>query len=151
MAFDEKIALEQIRSLFESEALGVLSTEKDGQPYASLVAFTALPELDSILFLTPRSTRKYDNLSANPRVALLVNNSRNRAEDFYAATAVTALGAAAPVSRSGREDRLAHHLQQHPHLAEFAAAPTTELVKISVTNYVMVNRFQNVTDIRITP
>lgn len=50
-------ALETIRQLFDSQDLAVLSTQKKGQPYASLVAVAVTPDLNQILFLTPSTTR----------------------------------------------------------------------------------------------
>ena len=54
----------RLRGLFESQKLAVLSTQSDGQPYASLVAFWAPDDLKSIYFATPNTTRKFANLAA---------------------------------------------------------------------------------------
>jgi nitroimidazol reductase NimA-like FMN-containing flavoprotein (pyridoxamine 5'-phosphate oxidase superfamily) len=53
----------------------VLSTQQQGQPYASLVAFVACDDLRHIYFVTPKTTRKFANLTANPSAAFIVNNS----------------------------------------------------------------------------
>jgi nitroimidazol reductase NimA-like FMN-containing flavoprotein (pyridoxamine 5'-phosphate oxidase superfamily) len=143
--------LAAIRDLFERESLAVLSTQKESHPYASLVAFAVTPDMRKILFLTPSTTRKYENLTASPRVAALVNNSRNRSDDVYSATAVTALGSAEPLRGEDREKYLEIYLKPHPHLGEFAAAPTTELIGITVDKYIKVSRFQSVTEIRMSP
>jgi general stress protein 26 len=55
-----------------SERLGVLTTATNsGQPQAALMGFAVTPELE-IIFDTVRSSRKYPNLKANPRVAWVV-------------------------------------------------------------------------------
>jgi len=147
---EDRTELAAIRDLFERESLAVLSTQKDGHPYASLVAFANTSDMRKILFLTPSTTRKYDNLTASPRVAVLVNNSRNQSHDFYSAMAVTALGSAEPLRGEDREEHLDTYLKRHPHLTEFAAASTTELIGITVDKYIKVIRFQNVTEILMT-
>ena len=80
---------DRIRDLLASQKLAVLSTHNNGAPYASLVAYIADDSLEFLLFATPRTTRKFASLSAEPRAALLVNNSRNETEDFHKAAAVT--------------------------------------------------------------
>lgn len=149
MDIEREKALNRIRTLFDTESLSVLSTQKSGQPYASLVAFAATPDLGQIVFLTPSTTRKYDNLTASPRVALLINNSRNTAGDIYDAIAVTVTGTAVTAQDHDKERLLPLYLQRHPHLKDFAKAPTTALVCVTVDTYVMVSRFQDVIEIRM--
>lgn len=140
-----------IRDLIDSQQLAVLCTQKDGHPYASLVAVAATPELDRIIFLTPVTTRKYDNLLACPNAAFLVNNSENRSEDIYQAAAVTATGTVADVTDSEKQGLKTLYLKRHPHLASFAAAPTTALVCVKISRYFLVNRFQNVFELKVKP
>ncbi|MHC4985042.1 MAG: hypothetical protein ACYTFO_02690, partial [Planctomycetota bacterium] len=56
---DRQQALAEIHEIFDSQRFAVLSTHSEGQPYASLVAFSATGNLRRILFCTPRLTRKY--------------------------------------------------------------------------------------------
>lgn len=146
-----KNAIKQIRNLFESQSLAVLSTQKNGQPYASLVAFAASDDLEKIFFLTPNTTRKYENLIHNPKTAILVNNSLNQADDIYTAISITATGVASVVEKSDKPEFLNLYLKKHPHLKEFSTAPTTAFICVTVNRYFMVNQFQNVVEIRVTP
>jgi uncharacterized pyridoxamine 5'-phosphate oxidase family protein len=145
-----KYALKQIRTLFESQSLAVLSTQKNDQPYASLVAFAASDDLEKIFFLTPSTTRKFDNLIHNPKTAILVNNSLNQADDIYTAISVTATGVASVVEKSDKPEFLNLYLKKHPHLKEFSTAPTTAFICVTVNRYFMVNQFQNVVEIKVT-
>jgi nitroimidazol reductase NimA-like FMN-containing flavoprotein (pyridoxamine 5'-phosphate oxidase superfamily) len=145
----EKQAFNQVKDLFESQTLAVLSTQKNDQPYASLVAFVASPDLAQIIFLTPNTTRKYENLRDNPKVAILVNNSMNQAADIYTAVSVTATGIAATVEGYEKEQFLEIYLEKHPHLKSFSSASTTSLVCVCVDRYFMVNQFQNVIEIQV--
>lgn len=94
----------QLGQLFRSQNLAALSTQSSGQPYASLIAFYATPDLKHIYFATPKTTRKFDNLSRDSRVALFINNSTNQASDFHQAIAVTAVGKAEEVREGNRGD-----------------------------------------------
>jgi nitroimidazol reductase NimA-like FMN-containing flavoprotein (pyridoxamine 5'-phosphate oxidase superfamily) len=140
---------QEIRQLCQKENLAVLSTEQKGQPYVSLVAYAATMDLGTIVFCTPITTRKYDNLSANPRVAMLINNSRNQASDVYRAVAVTAIGSVVPVSDSDREDLEKLYLEKHPHLMDFLRTRTTAMVRVRIERYIMVHNFQNVYEYRV--
>lgn len=149
MPHDRDMTLTQISGLFESQALTVLSTQEDGQPYASLVAFAASDDLKFIYFLTPDTTRKYQNLVANPKVAVLVNNSRNRAEDITSAISVTGTGIARKLDTPKSRDALALFLNKQPHLDAFSKAPATALICITIDRYYMVSQFQDVVAISV--
>ena len=144
-----KHSLEQITTLFDSQMLAVLSTQSRNQPYASLVAFAASDNLEHIFFLTPNTTRKYENLITNPKVAILVNNSVNQADDIYNAVSVTGIGTATLVEASDKIQLSKLYLKKHPHLKGFSKAPTTAFICVVMTRYFMVNQFQNVVEIKV--
>ena len=135
--------------LFNSQKLASLSTQKDGQPYASLVAFYAADELKHLYFVTPKTTRKFANLSADGRVAVMVNNSTNTDSDFHEAISVTAVGTASEVSGLEKEGVLSHYLAKHPYLEDFARAKTCALVGVRVASYFVVRNFQIVTELHM--
>lgn len=135
-----------IHDLLRQQQLGVLSTVGDGVPYASLVAYAAADDDRHLYFVTPRATRKFANLTGNPHAAMLINNSINRPEDFHRAAAVTAVGAAAPVPAPARDAVRRRYVAKHPYLEDFVQSPSCELLAIRVERYVLVERFQNVTE-----
>jgi len=135
--------------LFNSQTLASLSTQKDGQPYASLVAFNAADDLKHLYFVTPKTTRKFANLSADGRVALMINNSTNTDSDFHEAISVTAVGTANEVSGLEKEGVLSQYLAKHPYLEDFARAKTCALVGVRVASYFMVRNFQIVTELHM--
>ena len=138
-----------IRDLLESQQLAVLSTQNHGQPYCNLIAIAATDDLKYLLFATTRVTRKYANLMADSRVAVLVDNRRNDVADFAAAAALTALGKAWEVQGVERQQFLKVYLEKHPYLEEFAAGPTCALLRVRVDRYIVVTRFQEVREIQI--
>ena len=141
---EDAIARERIfRELLSSQRLAVLCTDERGKPYASLIAFAAAPDLKTLVFATPRPTRKYANLSDNPRVSLLLDNRSNREEDFAEAAAATILGSAREATGEDRESCLALFLGKHPYLSSFARSPNSAVFRVEVEAYYVVNRFQS--------
>ena len=139
-----------IEGLFSGQRLAVLSTcSADGHPYASLVCVVAEADLSAIYFATSRATRKFANLTAEPRAALLVENSQNRQADIYEAAAVTAVGTVAEVSGPQAEGPLASFRERHSQLEDFVNAPSTALQRLAVRTYYLVNRFQKVMEYHV--
>lgn len=147
---DRKQTLEQITALFDSQRLAVLSTQTNNQPYASLVAFAASPDLAYFYLLTPDTTRKYEHLTANPKVSVLVNDSRNQAEDIYEAISVTGTGVAEVVDKEMEKEALDMYLEKHSYLKDFARVPTTAFVRIAMKRYFLVSRFQHVVEVKVS-
>jgi nitroimidazol reductase NimA-like FMN-containing flavoprotein (pyridoxamine 5'-phosphate oxidase superfamily) len=142
---------DRLRELFRGQRLGVLASQKEGQPHTSLVAFAATADLRYLLFATPRATRKYAYLQADARVALLVDNRANRDADLHEAMAVTAYGHALEPAGAERAGYLELYLGKHPHLQEFVNAPSCALLAIAVRTYSVVDRFQRVIELAVTP
>ena len=148
MAKEEKLRGKLAKLLHETR-LGVLSTCGEQQPYASLVAFTATDDLSHLVFATPRPTRKYANLVANAKIAMLIDNRSNRANDFRQAMAATAVGAVREV-RKARNSRLIRlYLEKHPQLQDFIWSPTCAVLDVRVERYYIVERFQHVTELHL--
>ena len=141
----------RLGELFRSQNLAALSTHHAGQPYASLVAFYTTDDLKHIYFVTPKTTRKFANLTADNRVAVMVNSSTNQTSDFHQAISVTAVGKAEEVAGTDKELILGQYLVKQPHLEDFVRSPTCALVRVVVDSYYMVKNFQNVTELHLKP
>jgi len=146
-----KTIKKDLKGLFESQPLAVLATQSDGQPYTSLVAFSSSKDFKELYFATTRATRKYANLMANPRTALLMDNRSNKPSDFRWAMAVTALGRAQELNGDKAKRVAKLYLAKHPHLEEFLTSPTCALVGVEVRTYYLVTRFQDVIEVQVTP
>ena len=142
-------SLAAVRGLLSDQRLAVLATHADGQPYTSLVAFAATPDLSALLFSTTRATRKYANLHADARVAMLVDDRSDDDLDFHGAAALTAVGRV--LELEGGERRVAADLLvgRHPALADFVASPSCALLRLEVETYYLVTRFQNVVELHM--
>ena len=138
-----QIAL-QLKALFASQGLAVVSTHEHGQPYGNLVAFASSEDLKHLVFATTRSTRKYANIDEDHRVSLLIDNRSNRVSDFHEAMAVTAIGLAEEVMGPEKDVLLKVYLGKHPHLEDFVMSPTCALMQVQESRYYVVSRFQHV-------
>ena len=140
-----------LKDLMAVQRVAVLATHNDGLPHGSLVAFVVADDLRDVVFATSRATRKFANLSKDARVALVIDNRTNQEADFQQAIAVTVSGKASEVSADEHARWLERYLQRHPCLQEFVQSPTCALVRVRVEKYNLVERFQNVVEIRFEP
>lgn len=139
----------RLKKLFREQTLASLATQHAGQPYANLIAFYASDDLRHIYFVTPRATRKFTNITADNRVAVLINSSINEDSDFHQAVSVTAVGRDTEAKGADKVVLLGRYLSKHPHLEEFANAPTCALIRVAVETYYLVENFQNVTELHL--
>ena len=139
----EENLLKSIKQLFNAQKLAVLATNMKGMPYTSLVAFVATEDLKEIIFATFRDTKKHNNILNEPRVSILIDNRKNQASDFQDAIAVSARGHGRIIT-SQREKYQSLYLKKHPSLSDFITSPECDLIKIEVSEYQYVSRFENI-------
>ena len=136
-----------IRDLLSTQRLAVLATHDQVQPYTSLVTFAATEDLGCLLFPTQRATRKFANMTAEPCIALLVDDRTNQASDLAEACALTALGTASEATGLERSALVELYLARNPQLRDFVLAPDCALIRVQVKSYLLVTRFQNVVEL----
>jgi len=139
----------RLRELLGVQRYAVLATEDRGQPFASLMAFAATGDLRQIVLLTERRRRKFANLTANCRVALLIDDRANKGSDTQDSVAVTAIGEAQEADSATGAALLELFLARHPYLATFAASPSCAIVSVNVSHYLLVSRFEKVLEWRV--
>ncbi|NPV63306.1 MAG: pyridoxamine 5'-phosphate oxidase family protein [Methanotrichaceae archaeon] len=140
---------DRIFNLLESQSLAVLATQKDGQSYANLVAFAVSDNLQTMIFATSRSTRKFSNIQSNSLVALLADNRLNRPADLKDALAVTAIGKAMEANGAEKEKLSSMYLDKHPHMSDFISSPNQALIRVNVSKYIVVSNFQRVLEMNV--
>ena len=140
----------QIRVLMNDQRFAVLSTSHaDGHPYANLVAFCFSQDLKHLFFCTLRSTRKFENLAHDPRIAMLIDNRCNDETDLEKATAVTVLGSCRETQGEHRSALASQFLERHPSMADFVKSPDCALMEEKVFSYYLVTRFQHVIELKL--
>ena len=140
----------RLQSLFTEQTLGVLATHHEGQPYASLMAFAASEDLHTLVFATPKATRKYANLMSDSRAAMLIENRTNTMADFSAAMAVTAVGIVEAIEKQEESPLVALYLSKHAYLRDFVQSPSCAVLSLVVERYHVVDHFQQVTEWHLT-
>ncbi len=136
---------DRLIELDKEQPLAVLATESDGQPYTSLIAYALTPDAEGVVFLTPRSTRKYRNIRKNENVALLIDSRKNRPEDYLSADSISILGKAYPMRKSEKRSSLETIItKKHPVLRKIMDSPETALILVKIHLCIHVTGFQRV-------
>jgi nitroimidazol reductase NimA-like FMN-containing flavoprotein (pyridoxamine 5'-phosphate oxidase superfamily) len=137
-----------LKDVFAAQRFCVLATQGQGQPYGSLVAFAETDDLKQLVFATHRDSRKFSNLTSNPRVALVIDSRSNDDSDFRNAMAVTALGPAHKVTGDERERLAGVYLAKHASLAGFIGSPEVAVCSVEVEDYFIAG-FSDVTRLQV--
>ncbi|MGM0599393.1 MAG: pyridoxamine 5'-phosphate oxidase family protein [Candidatus Rifleibacteriota bacterium] len=148
--FETATTEEIIRFLLFQQKTGILATIDNDKPYTSVVGFATTPDIKELYFGTPEATLKYQNILSNPNVAMLIDNRQNLGSDFSNAAALTVMGT---VKKSGEEEINKGRnllIKRHPELKTFLNSPTCRIVKIMVSKYSLVLRFQEVSELEIS-
>lgn len=140
-----QMPLEKMFAAFNTLRFAVLATSDKGKPYTSLIAFALTPDRHTLIFATPKATRKYANIKSEPAVSILLDTRSQDAEDFHIAQAVTLLGTAKKVRTAAQKAEYRQILvNRQPELAAFIEEPGTSLIAVTIRQAVHVERFQNV-------
>lgn len=138
-----------LEGIIHSQRFGILATSGTDSPYQNIVAFAAVPDLEQIIFATPRRTSKYRNIKSNRNISLFIDDRRNSEKDIGEATGICVVGEASELKGARKLSALKLYSAKHPGLKEFASSKDTALFSMSVSKYLMVCRFQNV--VELTP
>lgn len=133
-----------IRRVLERNRLAVLATQREGQPHASLMAFTPLEGVRFLAFATYRGTLKYESIQHDRRVAVLVEDREGDAGHSGRRLVLTALGRAIETPEEDRQAHIATHLARHPDLWELLSSPECELIRVAVHAYQVVRGVDDV-------
>jgi general stress protein 26 len=136
---------DRLRILDGIQPHAVLATESAGQPYTSLIAFALTPDIKGLIFVTPKSTRKYKNILKNNRVSLLIDTRTNTVKDYMGAESVTILGNAHRVRSGEKWTRIAGiFAKKHARLKKIITSLETALILVEITDCIHVTKFQRV-------
>lgn len=147
--FTPKIIFNRITKILNSQLYGVMATQGSTYPYTSLVGIANTKDYRELLFATSRNSRKYQNLVNSSHVSILIDTRLNALSDIMEAEAITALGSATEIPQKQWQDYANIFLSKHPNFKEFIETPQCSLIKITVDKYILVDHFQNVTEIDI--
>jgi nitroimidazol reductase NimA-like FMN-containing flavoprotein (pyridoxamine 5'-phosphate oxidase superfamily) len=136
---------EKIKNMLNNESFAVLSTQGGGQPYTSLITFTAGTDLRTIVFATPVNTKKFELISNCENVSILVDNRSENIDELNKISAITVTGKAHTVETQEEIEKYRSLiLEKHPYLENFVLAESSALIMIEVEKYFHVSNFQEV-------
>lgn len=139
--------VQSIKELCEDQSFGVLSTKGTDQPYSSLIGFATSYNLEYIVFATPVQTRKFNLLTHNEKVSVLIDNRSNQPDSINRISALTAIGSVTVLNQESDIKKWSNVLiNKHPYLDKFINASSTAIVLIKVSKYFYVRRFQEVVE-----
>lgn len=133
-----------IEDVSKISRFAVLATECDGQPHASLIAFTPMEGYRKLIFATYRNTRKYHNLTHNGKVAVLVESIDLNKSDPQDSFVLTAFGSVEEIQIEEKNTVFAAHLERHAELSSFLQSEDCALVRIKVETYQIVRGIDDV-------
>ena len=140
---------ERLQNLFRSQKLGVLATQQKENPYTNLIAFACSDDMRKIVFATPKTTRKFENMIENSSVSFFIDNGSNKAADFRKAMGVTAVGSVRQIRKNKNSTMMKRYLEKHPQLTSFLGSRSCAFLCIDVKSIYVVERFQNVIEVHL--
>ncbi len=144
MAQEPSEIQDTIRRVLERNRLAVLATQRNGQPHASLIAFTPLDGLRFLAFATYRDTLKYQSIREDRRVAILIEDREGDVRRSDRRLVLTAVGEAIKTPEEDRQAHIVTHLARHPDLERFLSSPDCEFVRVAVHAYQVVSDIDDV-------
>ena len=139
----------RLSQLFTSQKFAVIATSSQNRPYTSLVAFAVTSDLRKLYFFTRQATRKFSNIHSNPRIAVMIDNRSNKDSDIHDAIGVTITGTSRVLTNDKTKHPLTLFLKKHPQMEDFARAPTSALIEVTIDHYYIVTQFQKVMELHV--
>lgn len=129
---------EYVEEILHSCRLAVLATEAHGQPHASIIAITPVRSIWQLVFATYRTTRKFENILHNGRVAVLIQGEDFDSSGHNKGCAITAFGLAQEVAITEKDEAVHAHLERHPDLLNFLQAADATIIQIKIEKFQVV-------------
>jgi nitroimidazol reductase NimA-like FMN-containing flavoprotein (pyridoxamine 5'-phosphate oxidase superfamily) len=135
---------DEIQHVLDVSRFAVMATQQEGQPHASLMAFTPMNGIRYLIIATYRTTLKYSNLSKDGRVAVLINNYIATGPSKYRDLVITAHGIATEIADQDHDIVKQAYLTRHPDFDDFLASPDCTLLRVVVSAYEVVGSTEDV-------
>lgn len=121
----------------------VLATVSGEKPHCSLMAYATDDECSEIYMATYRSTRKFKNLTENPAVSLLIDNrEEHKGSQLSEARAMTVSGVFERLEGDKEKAIIRQRLlKKHPHLKMFLDDADSELIRIKIQSFLLLQGF----------
>jgi general stress protein 26 len=150
----ETPTLTRMLALVESRDMAVLATTDGREPHASLMAYTSADGGRIIYLATGTDSSKYRNLTAHPRVSLLIDTRETAAcpgseSPRSAIQALTVGGSAELVPPDSAAEIDALFRERHPHMHDFLDDASTVFLVVHVTDLLLLDGVTDATFLRL--
>jgi len=133
--------LQPMKALLRSRGDGVLCTAAHGRPHCSLMSYVTDPSCDTVIMATLKHSTKFENITENPRVSLLVDTRDSPGRgDHGAVQALTVAGeieieAETPIDAESR----ARLLERHPLVRPILEHPDSVLLYVRIESFLLLD------------
>ncbi len=135
--------LESIQEIIRTNNLAVLATCAENQPHCSLMAYASLDDFRLIYMMTQKDSRKFRNISANPRVSLMVDTRLDNPENRPSIKALTIGGICRPAAQIDQARLKDLLLQSHPQLKNLSAQQDAVVMEITAESFLLLDGVDN--------
>jgi nitroimidazol reductase NimA-like FMN-containing flavoprotein (pyridoxamine 5'-phosphate oxidase superfamily) len=126
----------KMKRMLKEKDLCVLATASGNRPHCSLMAYVTAADGREIYMVTLRDTKKYQNLTRNPAVSLLIDTREDDAGSQRSrAKALTVNGKFQTVDREKQVRIRARILKRHPHLQDIFAKNQAEIFAVRIESF----------------
>lgn len=135
--------IEVMKNLAKEKDVCVLATASGEKPHCSLMAYTTNDECSEIYMATYRSSRKFKNLTENPSVSLLIDTrEEHKGSQLSEARAMTVSGVFERL-KDDKEKAMVRQrlLKRHPHLKIFLDDSDSEIIRIKIHSFLLLQGF----------
>jgi nitroimidazol reductase NimA-like FMN-containing flavoprotein (pyridoxamine 5'-phosphate oxidase superfamily) len=133
--------IEVMKNLAREKEMCVLATVSRENPHCSLMAYTTNDECSEIYMATRRDTRKFKNLMENPSVSILIDTREER-KGSHETEAMTVSGVFDRLTDEREKERIRERLlERHPRLHIFLDHPDSELIRIRIHSFQLLQGF----------
>ena len=133
--------LERMKTLVKEKDICVLATVSAEKPHCSLMSYVADNECSEIYMVTPRQSRKYENLMKNPHVSLLIDTREEHLGSRR--PEAKALSVSGTFQKLDDESKKTHVrsklLERNPHIKELLDHPDAEIFCVRVSSFLFLN------------
>lgn len=134
-----------IRQRLDSQSFAILSTRNENNPpHSAIVCFVHADDLSTLIFVTPRSSRKFANLISHPQVTLFIDDRTPFLSDLNDIWGIEAKGHFKIPEDREKPGYMDQFLRKYPDLSNFADSSSSAWCLIEVESYDVVRSFQDV-------
>ena len=130
--------LVKMKNFVRKKNICVLSTASGNKPYCSLMAYITDATCKEVYMVTHKNTTKFNNLQNNPWVSLLIDSRETQPRSN--AQALTIGGVFVPLVDEGKKQKIRDKmLESFPHMKEFIHHPESELIRIKINSFLLLD------------